>query len=412
MLDQFLNDSVAVQRMRASPLGSQLDSFAGRLSQLGYTRSSIRDRLWTLVAFGKWLKRRRLQITDLRSNIAAAFLTRRTPRRLLRRGDAATLRLFLDHLEAAAIIPASPPSSSTPISELKARYEAHLRHDGGLSPVTGPRHWFVLGRFLKERFGDGPIDPRSLTADDVTRYVLQQLPGRSPASAQLDASTLRCFLRFLLQTGEIDCDLAAAIPPVRRWRLVEVPKYLTPGDVTRLLNGCDRTSPVGRRDYAILLLLARLGLRGGEVARLELDDIDWHTGELTVRGKGSVRSRLPLPCDVGEALATYLRRDRPRCGTRRVFVCMRAPHRGFAHPSTVSTLVRVALTRAGVSAPMKGAHLLRHSLATELLRRGASLADIGEVLRHQQPQTTEIYAKVDRNRLRLLAQAWPSGGGQ
>ena len=242
--------------------------------------------------------------------------------------------------------------------------------------------------------------------------MVDQIPGRSPASAQLHASALRSFLRFLWQTGQSDIDLTAAIPPVRRWRLVDVPKYLTPDDVTRLLDGCDRSSPVGRRDYAILLLLARLGLRGGEVVRLELDDIDWHTGELTVRGKGAVCSRLPLPCDVGEALATYLRQDRPRCATRRVFVRARAPHRGLGHPSTVSTLVRMALTRAGVNAPIKGAHLLRHSLATDLLRRGASLVDIGDVLRHQHPQTTEIYAKVDLTRLRLLAQPWPAGGGQ
>jgi integrase/recombinase XerD len=145
---------------------------------------------------------------------------------------------------------------------------------------------------------------------------------------------------------------------------------------------------------------------------VELDDIDWHAGELLVRGKGSVRSRLPLPCDVGEAVADYLQRDRPPCATRRVFVRTRAPHRGFGHPSSVSTLVRVALTRAGVNAPMHGAHLLRHSLATDLLRRGASMADIGDVLRHQHLQTTEIYAKVDLTRLRLLAQPWPSGGGQ
>ena len=412
MLDQFLNDEAAVQRMRALPLGSQLDSFAAVLSALGYARASIRDRLWTLAALGRWLKRRRLSAVDLRLDVVAAFRHRRTRRRRVRRGDAATLRLFLDHLEANAIIPASPSPSPAPIDQLKARYEAHLRQDRGLSPVTGPRHWFVLGRFLTDRFGTGPIEPRAITVDDLTRYVLKQIPARSPASAQLHASTLRSFLRFLWQTGQTDVDLRAAIPPVRRWRLVDVPKYLTPDDVRRLLAACDRASPVGRRDYAILLLLARLGLRGGEIVRLELDDINWHAGELTVRGKGSVRSRLPLPCDVGDALATYLRRDRPRCHTRRVFVRTRAPRRGLGHPSTVSTLVRVALTRAGLSAPTKGAHLLRHSLATELLRRGASLADIGDVLRHQQPQTTEIYAKVDLTRLRLLAQPWPSGGGQ
>ncbi|PYR72542.1 MAG: integrase [Acidobacteria bacterium] len=394
MIEQFLSDPVAVQRMRASPIGSQLDSFAARLTQLGYARASGRDRLWTLSALGRWLRRRHLGMGDLRADVAAAFLTRHSPARRVRRSDQATLRLFLDHLETTWIIPASPSPALSPILQLKARYEAYLQHDRGLSPVTGPRHWFILRRFVRGRFGEGPIDLRGLTADDVTRHVLAQIPSRSPASAQLHASTLRSFLRFLWQTGVTTTDLTAAI------------------EVTRVLNACDQSSPVGRRDYAILLLLARLGLRGGEVVRLELDDIDWHTGALTVRGKGSIRSQLPLPSDVGEALATYLRRDRPRCATRRVFVRVRAPHRGLGHPSTVSTLVRMALTRAAVNAPMKGAHVLRHSLATDLLRRGASLADIGDVLRHQQPNTTEIYAKVDFTRLRLLAQPWPVGGAR
>jgi site-specific recombinase XerD len=412
MLDQFLRDDAAVQRMRASPFGAQLDSFAAVLSALGYARASIRDRLWTVAAFGRWLKRRGLSATGLTRDAAAAFLRRRASRNRVHRGAAATLRLFFEHLEQQGLMPTSPCHDPTPMQALQARYEAYLRDDRGLSPVTGPRHRCVLRRFLHFCFGDGPIDVRALTAADVTRYVVAQTPTRSPASAQLHASTLRSFLRFLWQAGDLASDLTAAIPPVRRWRLVDVPKYLPPGDVTRVLRACDRTTSVGRRDSAILLLLARLGLRGGEVVRLELDDIDWHAGELTVRGKGSVRSRLPLPCDVGDALATYLHRDRPRCHTRRVFVRARAPHRGLGHPSTVSTLVRMALTRAGVNAPMKGAHLLRHSLATDLLRRGASLADIGDVLRHQQAQTTEIYAKVDVTRLRVLAQPWPSGGGR
>jgi site-specific recombinase XerD len=410
MVDHFLRDDAAVQRMRASPLGAQLDSFAAVLSALGYARASIRDRLWTVAALGRWLKRRGLSATDLTRDAAASFLRRCASRSRVHRGAAATVRLFLEHLERQAVIPASPRHDPTPIQALQARYEGYLRNDRGLSPVTGPRHRCVLRRFLHACFGDGPIDLRTLTAADVTRYVVAQTPTRSPASAQLHASTLRSFLRFLWQAGEIASDLTAAIPPVRRWRLVNVPKYLAPDDVTRVLHACDRTTPVGRRDYAILLLLARLGLRGGEVVRLDLDDIDWHTGEVTVRGKGSVRSRLPLPCDVGDALATYLQRDRPRCATRRAFVRARAPHRGLGHPSSVSTLVRVALTRAGVRAPMHGAHLLRHSLATDLLRRGASMADIGDVLRHQHPQTTEIYAKVDLPRLRGLAQPWPSGG--
>jgi site-specific recombinase XerD len=412
MLDWYLKDEAAVQRMRALPVGAHLDAFAAVLCALGYPRHSVRDRLWTLAALGRWLTRRGLSVADLRPAIVATFLRSPAQHARVQRGAPVTLRLFLEHLESAGIIPIPAPVTPSRLAQLQVQYETYLREERGLSPVTGQRHWCVLGRFLGQRFGGAAIEPRLITADDVTRYVVDQLPARSPASAQLHATALRSFLRFLWRTGQTDRELTAAIPPVRRWRLVGVPKYLTPAEVRRLLAACDRSTVVGRRDYAILLLLARLGLRGGEIVRLELDDIDWHAGELIVRGKGAVRSRLPLPCDVGDALAIYLRRDRPRCQTRRVFIRVPAPHRPLGHPSTVSTLVRMALTRARINAPMHGAHLLRHSLATELLRRGASLGDIGEVLRHQHPQTTEIYAKVDLTRLRRLAQPWPIGGGQ
>jgi integrase len=199
---------------------------------------------------------------------------------------------------------------------------------------------------------------------------------------------------------------------MRDWRLATIPKYLSPEDIEHLLEACDLESAIGRRDHAILLLLARLGLRAGEIVALELDDIHWRAGEIVVRSsKRLPQDRLPLLADVGEALATYIRRDRPSYSPRRVFLCMKAPRRGFAHPSTVSTIVRRALARAGLCPRLKGAHLLRHSLATRMLRQGASLPEIGLVLRHRTVQTTEIYAKVDLEGLRALAQPWPEMGG-
>jgi integrase/recombinase XerD len=179
-----------------------------------------------------------------------------------------------------------------------------------------------------------------------------------------------------------------------------------------VLKACNRGTASGRRDYAVLLLLAHLGLRAGEVVALQLDDINWRAGEIMVRGKGLLHDRMPLPADVGEALTSYLRRDRPVCATRRVFVCMKAPPRGFAGPSTQTTIVRRALARADLHPVFKGAHLLRHSLATSMLNSGATMGEIGEVLRHRAPNTTEIYAKVDFEGLRSLAHPWPLGGGQ
>lgn len=328
------------------------------------------------------------------------------------RGDGETLRLFLDHLRAEGVIPPPQPVvDRSPLGRLKARYEEYLRQERGLSPVAASRYWPAIQRLLLECFDDGPICLRDLTPQDITKFLLRHARSRTPKGAQLMVSALRSFFRFLVQHGETERDLLAAVLSVPSWRLAEVPKYLKPAEVECLLDSCDRTSAVGRRDYAVLLLLARLGLRAGEVVRLELGDLDWRAGELTVRGKGWVEDRLPLPGDVGSALAAYLRTDRRPCTTRCVFLRMKAPRRGFNHASSVSTIVRCALKRAGLTPPTTGAHLLRHSLATDLLHHGASLAEIGEILRHRSPQTTEIYAKVDLDHLRTVARPWPTQGG-
>jgi site-specific recombinase XerD len=412
MLDQFFTQHGPVQRLQAGLLGPYLESFTARLSRLGYARSTIRTQLWLLADLGRWLTRRALTAGALRASLTAEFLSRRRHAGRRHRSDASAVRLFLEHLQAEGTIPVPPPVvDRSPLGRLKNRYEEYLRKERGLSPLTEHRHWFVLRGFLKECFGNGPFRLGALTADDITRFLLQHYGCRTPQGAQPDVSVLRSFFRFLFQHGDTPRDLSAAVPTVRRWRLVNVPKFLTGAEVERVIAGCDRTSSVGRRDHTILLLLARLGLRAGEVVRLELGDVDWRAGELTVRGKGRVHDRLPLSAEVGNALAAYLRDDRPRCTTRRVFVRVRAPHRGLNHPSAISTIVRRALARAGLTPPVKGAHLLRHSLATGLLRSGASLADIGEVLRHRVPSTTEIYAKVDLDGLRALARPWPAARG-
>lgn len=237
--------------------------------------------------------------------------------------------------------------------------------------------------------------------------MLSHLHRLSPKRAQLCLSALRGFFRFLNQRGLLLADLASAVPTVANWRLTEVPKFIAPREVEQLLLSCDQDSLVGQRDYTVLLLLARLGLRAGEVVHLQLNDIDWRAGEIHVRGKGGRSDALPLPADIGEALAAYLRHGRPLCSTRRVFVRARAPHTGFASSVAIDSIVRRALQRAKLDPPRKGAHLLRHSLATAMLRDGASLAEIGQLLRHRLPQTTEIYAKVDPVSLGALAQPWP-----
>ena len=245
----------------------------------------------------------------------------------------------------------------------------------------------------------------------MSSFVSRRARALGPARAKLMVGALRSFLSFLCQRGDVDLHLAGAVPRVADWRLSSLPKALPTADVERVLEACPRSTVTERRNYAVLLLLARLGLRAGEVVGLTLDDIDWDTAELTVRGKGGRRDRLPLPREVGKALVDYLRDGRPHpCSSRRVFLRARAPYRGFSSSVAICTIVRDALERAGVDSPRKGAHLFRHSLAMRILREGGSLSEIGEVLRHRLVDTTAIYAKVDLVRLRELARPWPVGG--
>jgi site-specific recombinase XerD len=222
-------------------------------------------------------------------------------------------------------------------------------------------------------------------------------------------SALRSFFRYTRYRGEVALDLAAAVPVVPNWSMSSIPRAISADQVHRLLVSIDRRTATGRRDYAILLLLARLGLRSSEVAFLELDDIDWNTGTLNVRGKSSRLNEFPLPQEVGKAIAAYLRDGRPPSTSRRVFLRAKAPIRGFRGASGVGSIVRHSLKRSGVKAPTYGAHQFRHGLATEMLRQGASLGEIGDVLGHRHPQTTKIYTKVDLAALRTLALPWPGG---
>ena len=384
----------------------------------------LRVKTWFVVLrdFQIWLERHGHLLSALEESLLEQFLEDRKGRRQ-REGKnrygavgARTVYHLLDHLldhlrrQGVAAAPRATADQS-PLALLQTRYEKYLRHVRGLSPVTPSRYWPTLERFLFERFGDDDIRLRELVADDVSAFLLRHAQSGTPAVAKLRVTALRSFFRFLFQNGETQTDLAGAVPSIRTWRFSGVPKFLKPEDVERVIDSCNQDLPIGRRDRALLLLIARLGLRASEVIALELEDIDWRAGVIIIRGKGRFHDRLPLPEDVGKALATYLRRDRPASSTRRVFVRIRAPHRGFANPTTISTIVCRALNRAGLEPPLKGAHILRHSLATGMLRGGASMAEIGQILRHRSPNTTEIYAKVDIDGLRSIARPWPTKGG-
>jgi integrase/recombinase XerD len=408
MLEHCFDDPVVVERLRSGPLSPYFDSFAGVLAGLGYARRTAGAQFGVLARMGRWLDRSALTVTDLEERIVHRFLDEEKHHGRRGRGDRATLRRFLDHLRHEQVIPVPEPViDAHPLALLTRRYAQYLREERGLHPVTVHNYLPFVQRFLAERFVDTPLVLSQLKASDASAFILRHARALSLGRAKLMVTVLRSFLRFLLQHGEIAIDLTAAVPAVSGWRQASVPQYLGAPDVQRLLDDCPRHTAVGRRNYAILLLLARLGLRAGEVVALQLDDVDWRVGELVVRGKGSVQDRLPLFPDVGEAMATYVRQDRPRCASRQVFIRARAPHRGFVSLAAVSTIVERAVERAGLRPPIRGAHLLRRSLATGMLQRGASMTEIGQVLRHRAAATTEIYAKVDFEGLRALAQRWP-----
>lgn len=393
-------------------LDAHINTYISIVSDLGYSPSTLRTQFNLLKSFIKWVKENHIVVSNIDEGIINRFLIESGRKGAVRRGDTKTLHRFLDHLRRKGVIPHPKPTfNNSPLTQLKNRYQNFLLKERGLSPVTWSRYWPYIQRFLLERFGNKPMQFGELYPQDIDRFVLSHAHKRTPKVAQLMVSAMRSFFRFLFRYGETKRDLSAAVPTVAAWRLSEVPKYLKAEGVESLLNSCDRTTSAGRRNYAVLLLIARLGLRAGEIVALELDDINWRTSELTIKGKGQYFDRLPLPQSVGEALVIYLKKDRPKCSTRRVFVRIRAPYCGFKNSATVSTIVRRAVGRSGLTPQNKGAHLLRHSLATGMLRKGASMAEIGELLRHRSPNSTEIYAKVDIEGLRSIVRIWPEKEG-
>lgn len=394
----------------ADGLDVHLVEYLAALPTAGYAETTRQDKRRALVAFIRWVRDREYTVADLDEAHVGAFLAGAwVPRRKGKHGDSgrAALHQFLEHLRAVGVTSPRRPSEPSPAEVLVGRYVDHLRDDRGLCPrsmeVYAPFACaFVAAQQLPERSA-------ALDASTVRRYLLDHSRGRSVSFVKLLAAALRSFLRFLFLGGATAIDLSTAVPPVRRWRLAAVPPFLTAEQVEQVIAAVDRSTARGRRALAILLLLARLGLRASEVVALELDDIHWGVGEIVVRGKGRLYDRLPLLDDVGEALAIYLRDARGSSTSRPVFLRRCAPHVGLSGPTAVCLVAREALRRAGLRPTGRvGAHIFRHSLATRMIRRGASLGEIAQVLRHRSIESTQLYAKVEFEALRGVAMPWPS----
>jgi integrase/recombinase XerD len=408
----IVSEDVVLSRPLEGPLSAHIAGFAKWARVEGYALYSRQRQVLLAACFSRWLGQERVSPGRVTSGHVVRYLRSRARHLKICRGDAAALRQFFDFLLREGVIPAEriPSHQPPPVEQIAQEFERYLLDERALAPTTAVHYGSFVRGFLANRFCRGPIKLSQLCAGDVVRFVQRQARRLHLKQAKLLTTALRSFLHYLRYRGEILHDLSGAVPAVANWSMTSIPRAIPPDLVRRLLASINRHTALGRRDYAILLLLARLGLRGGEVARIELEDIDWNAGSISVRRKGGQHSTLPLPADVGAAIAAYLRQGRPRNSTsRRVFLRCRAPFRGFQGPVAIASLVRHNLARAGIQAPTQGAHQFRHGLATDMLRHGASLSEIGEVLGHRSPETTRIYTKVDLNALRPLALPWPGG---
>ena len=385
-----------------------LQDFEVELLQQGFKPSTVVRKKKLFADLNDWLQVHELSVGDLSFQLVDRFLFDRRSAGYARHKTHETLRPILNYLYRLKLTPPlEAPVSKDPVSVILDRYRIFLTAERSLAMVTAARYIDCLRPFLSQRVLDGGLDLRNLRPADVTAFVVARCPQLNAGVAKLTVTALRSFLGFLHLDGVTERSLVHAAPKVLRRRLAGLPKGLEPDQVRRLLAACDVDTAVGCRDLAILTLLVRLGLRRGEVARLRLDDIDWRAGTISVHGKGNCYERVPLPPDVGHRVAEYLQHGRPTDAQgRTVFVRHFAPHHALS-TARVSTIVADAARRAGLG--RVHAHRLRHTAATELLRAGASLPEIGQLLRHRHTATTAIYAKVDRDNLRLIARPWPEG---
>jgi integrase/recombinase XerD len=378
------------------------------LDDQGYKARTVISHLYLFRSLHGWLTRRRRDLSEVNEQILDNFLKKRQADS--HDGAPQALRRLLEILRAAGVAPPSEPAFRTPAQRLVDAYRDYLRVERSFAPKTVENYSRYVEGFLIDRFGASRADPGWLKLGEIICFVRRMARERNAIFTKGLIIALRSFLRYLFQHGKIEADWAPSVPAIAHWHLTGLPKRLPTGTVERILSGCDETTSVGRRDRAILLLLARLGLRGVEVVRLQLEDIDWENAQLTVRSKkGDGWARLPLPADVGRAIAHYLRRDRPTCTCRNVFVRNVAPHAALNNSAVIGLRVRAAMKRVGVKSSRQGAHIFRHTLASEMLRHGASLDEIARLLRHKDHDSTAIYAKVDLGALRRLVVALPGG---
>ena len=405
---EYLPRSRLFRRLKNGSHGQVIERYAVRLVEDGLAQQGTWRCLNLVGDLISWIGRTRSRLTDLDERLVERFLRRRATKHSIQPGDHAALKRLLSVLRDAGMIAPAEPPRITRQDQILAEFSDYLQRERGLAPTSIVRYLPAIRRFLCEASPAGSDALSKIDHVDVVGYVERHARDGSAMFGKAMCWSLRAFLRYLHHKGLNPVSLAGCVPSIKQWKLANLPTYLSAEQVQKVLDSCDRTSPIGRRDYAILMMLAKLGLRANEVAPLTLDDIDWRSGEMRMQAKGRQRARMPSPPDVGAAVVAYLRGARPESSCRRLFLRTPAPRIGFKSSSTITRIAKTALERAGIRGfAHQGAHLFRHSLATELLRCGATLSEIGQLLRHQGHDTTRIYAKVDIDTLRTLSLPWP-----
>lgn len=393
-------------RRKPGALVAHVEGFRGYLVERGYAPGTVRGQLKLLGRMGRWMEGRGMAPGVLSVTAIEEFFVDQHVGGNAHRADRRTASQLLVHLILEGVVEESAPGLKSELEQFLDEFRDWMRHDRGLAETTVLRYENTARRFLSERT-DAPGTVTGVTSAEVNTFLLVECSRVSVGSAKGRVAELRVLLRYLFLRDLTAGSLATAVPPVAGWRDTSIPVTVDPDQVQALLDSCDLDTRVGVRDFAIITVVARMGLRSIEVARMELEDIDWRTGQITVRGKARRVDMMPLPIDVGRALATYLTDARPVTGgqQRRVFLTCRAPLKPI-RADLVGDVVERACRRVGMTSV--GPHRLRHALARQMLAHGVVLSDISQVLRHRDLATTAIYAKVDLDALRHVARPWPS----
>ena len=392
------------------PLVKHLNPFMDYLVQQGFCRRYIGLQCRITANFSKWLFKKKILEHEIKEAHIDEFLNGRNYTRAVGSGEVATLHRLLTFLKQLRIVKAINKSlPSTLTQEIFSSYRSYILNNKGLSIKTLNQYWLFIERFLVWCFANKSIDLSVLNEKDIVNFIKHQAANLSVARAKVAVNALRSFLRYAIFCGNIDAELINAVPIVAAWSLSSIPKAISQEDIDAVLQNCPRETPIGKRDYAILMLLVHLGLRSNEIVELNLDSINWENGFITVNGKGDQDHTLPLPIAVGEAIADYLQYGRPKCKDRKLFLRTIAPFARLGAQQTIATIVKSSIERAGIDPPSRGAHQFRHAFASRLMQQGGSLKEIASLLRHQHPKTTAIYAKVDIKSLHSLSMPWPGG---